>query len=87
MPSIIPATTIRIEPEEKRGIRYPRRTRPLHVHCRQRMPQGALPRRRDAIRDEGRAKEERGVAWMPQIEKEKTDRGLAYMEAIAGRWF
>ena len=87
MPSKIQATTIRIEPEEKRGIRHPRRTRPLHVNCRQRMPQGARPRRRDAIRNEGRAKEERGVAWMPQIEKEKTDRGLAYMEAIAGRWF
>lgn len=87
MPSNIPATTIWIEPEEKSGIRYTRRTRTLHVHCRQRMPQGALPRKRDAIRDEGRAKEERGVAWMPQIEKEKTDRGLAHMKAIAGRWF
>ena len=87
MPSNIPATTIWIEPEEKRGIRYTRRTRTLHVHCRQRMPQGALPRKRDAIRDEGRAKEERGVAWMPQIEKEKIDRGLAHMKAIAGRWF
>ena len=87
MPSNIPATTIRIEPEEKRDIRHPRRTRPLHVHRRHRMPQGVRPRRRDAIRDEGRAKEERGVAWMPQIEKEKTARGLAYMEAIAGRWF
>ena len=33
MPSNIPATTIRIEPEKKRGIRHPRRTRPLHVNA------------------------------------------------------
>lgn len=61
MPSNIPATTIRIDPEvKKEATAILDELGLVHVHRRQRVPQGARPGGRDAVRDEG---QDAGARW------------------------